>query len=40
MNLYEILEGYFPETYLEDTDIPFDPSNFLYNTKVLGDNNS
>ena len=33
MNLYEILEGYFPETYLEDTDIPFDPSNFLYNTK-------
>ncbi len=33
MNLYEILESYFPDTYLEESDIAFDPSNFLYNTK-------
>ena len=37
MNLYEILEGYFPENYLDTDDegekTQFNPANFLSNTK-------
>ena len=37
MNLYEILEEYLPDNYLEPGEdgetIPFNPSNFLSNTK-------